>query len=252
MQQELTIALVQTDLIWKDKSANLAAIRQFVLNEQESVDIFMLPEMFSTAFCVDDMSLAEDINGPTLQWMQQLAAEKNAAVCGSILFMENEHYFNRFFWVEPDGQRHTYDKRHLFSLVGEEKQLTKGTTKLLIHYKGWNLQPFICYDLRFPAWCQNDDHADVQLYVANWPKKRIHHWKALLQARATENQCYVVAVNRTGLDFSGNEHNGCSAVFDFAGQPLCMVEDKNGITIVKLSKEAINQHLLRYPFWKDR
>ncbi len=130
MQQELTIALVQTDLIWKDKSANLAVIRQFVLNEQESVDIFMLPEMFSTAFCVDDMSLAEDINGPTLQWMQQLAAEKNAAVCGSILFMENEHYFNRFFgWNRMVDATPTI-KRHL-SVLWEKKAAHQRNHKII-------------------------------------------------------------------------------------------------------------------------
>ena len=134
----------------------------------------------------------------------------------------------------------------------EEKNLTKGTSKILIVYKGWKLQPFICYDIRFPAWCQNDDNADIQLYVANWPAKRIHHWKLLLQARATENQCYVVGVNRTGDDFYGNAHNGQSAVIDYTGKEICSLGDKNGIELVKLSKENLVKHKERYPFWKDR
>lgn len=252
MQKELSIALVQNDLIWKDKEVNLSNIEKMISSIKEEVDILVLPEMFTTAFCVDDIELAEEMNGATVQWMQGIAKRINTAICGSILFKEKEHYYNRFLFVEPNGNIHHYDKYHLFSLVGEEKNLTKGASRILVSYKGWNLQPFICYDIRFPAWCQNDDNADIQLYVANWPAKRIHHWKLLLQARATENQCYVVGVNRTGDDFYGNAHNGQSAVIDYTGKEICSLGDKNGIELVKLSKENLIKHKERYPFWKDR
>jgi len=252
MNQTLSLALVQTDLVWKDKAANLSHLEKKIGSVTEAIDMFILPEMFTTAFCVDDMELAEEMNGTTVRWMQGIAKETNAAICGSILFKEEEHYYNRFLLVEPGGTIHHYDKHHLFSLVGEHTLLTKGSSKILIHYKGWTIQPFICYDIRFPAWCQNDANADLQIYVANWPQKRIHHWKLLLQARAAENQCYVAGVNRLGNDFYGNAHNGQSAVIDFAGTLLNSCDERDGIEIVSLSREALENHRTRYPFWKDR
>jgi omega-amidase len=252
MQNELNIALIQTDLVWKDRKTNLSNIEKIFSSIKEDIDIIILPEMFTTAFCVDDVRLAEDINGGTTSWMQRMAKEKNAAICGSILYKEDSHYYNRFLFVEPNGKIHFYNKHHLFSLVNEHQYLTKGNDKLVISFRGWKLQPFICYDIRFPAWCQNDDNADVQIYVANWPAKRIHHWKLLLQARATENQCYVAGVNRIGTDFYGNAHNGQSAVIDYSGKEICHLAGENGIEVVKLSKDNLENHKERYPFWKDR
>jgi predicted amidohydrolase len=252
MQNEILIALIQTDLIWKDKKANIANIEKLILSIKNKVDIIVLPEMFSTAFCVDDVSLAEDIHGETITWLKCIAKEKDVAICGSILFKEQKQYFNRFLFIEPNGNIQHYNKHHLFSLVGEDKYLTKGNEKILIDYKGWKIQPFICYDIRFPAWCANNDNADIQLYVANWPKKRSHHWKILLQARAIENQCYTIGVNRIGNDYYNNEHDGCSAVFDFAGKQISLLENTNGIEIVSLLKDELENHKKRYPFWKDR
>lgn len=252
MNAELKIALVQTDLIWKDKQTNLSSIEKLIATTTDSADIIVLPEMFTTAFCIDDMQLAETINDNTVSWMKLIAQKKNAAICGSILFKENEQYYNRFLFVEPNGNIQTYNKHHLFSLVGEQKLLTNGNEKKCIQYKGWKIQPYICYDIRFPAWCQNDDDVAIQIYVANWPQKRVHHWKLLLQARAIENQCYVVGVNRIGNDAYGNAHNGQSAAFDFSGALIGTLEDKNGIKIVTLTKELLEKHRERYPFWKDR
>ena len=252
MNKDMEIALLQPDLIWKDKAKNLNIIEKLITSIDKPVDIIALPEMFTTAFCVDDRSLAEGMEGKTVQWMNRVARIQNAAICGSILIEEGGRLFNRFLWVEANGKLTSYDKHHLFSLVGENNLLSKGMRKTVIHYKGWTIQPFVCYDLRFPAWCQNDDNADIQLYAANWPKKRIHHWKHLLQARAIENQCYVVGVNRTGMDFLGNEHDGCSSVYDYAGSRITCIEDRNGIEIVKLSKQDLENHKERYPFWKDR
>jgi len=252
MQNEIIIALIQTDLIWKDKKANLSNLENLISSIEEEIDIIVLPEMFSTAFCVDDTSLAEDIHGETVIWLKNLAKQKNTVICGSIFFKENELYFNRFLFLEPNGNMQHYNKHHLFSLVDEDKYLTKGNEKILINYKGWKIQPFICYDIRFPAWCANNDNADIQLYVANWPKKRSHHWKILLQARAIENQCYTIGVNRIGSDFYHNEHDGCSAVFDYTGTQLSLLENTNGIEIVTLSKDELEKYKKRYPFWKDR
>ncbi len=252
MNKEMKIALLQPDLIWKDKVKNLNNMEKLIASIGKPVDIIALPEMFTTAFCVDDSSLAEGMEGGTVQWMKGMARRRNAAICGSILFEEAGHLYNRFLWVEADGKLTSYDKHHLFSLVGENNLLSKGMHKTVIDYKGWTIQPFVCYDLRFPAWCQNDDNADIQLYAANWPKKRIHHWKHLLQARAIENQCYVVGVNRTGTDYFGNEHDGCSSVYDYAGNRITCIEGRNGTEIVKLSKQNLEKHKERYPFWKDR
>lgn len=252
MQNELSIALLQINLIWKDKESNLSNIRQLTDTINETVDIIVLPELFNTAFCIDDLSLAEDVNGETLQFLKSISVEKNCAVCGSFLFNENEKVYNRFFFVAENEIKYYYNKHYLFSLVGEDKLLTKGVEKIIIDYKGWKIQPFICYDIRFPAWCQNDDNADLQIYVASWPQKRIHHWQTLLQARAIENQCYTTGVNRIGSDFYGNAHNGHSSVYDFTGNKICDMQAKNGIEIVKISKVELDKHKERYPFWKDR
>ena len=252
MQNEISIALIQTDLVWKNKSANFSALEKQISTIKENVDLIVLPEMFSTAFCVDDTSMAEDINGKTIAWLKRIATEKNCAICGSILFKENELYYNRLLFVEPNGNIQHYNKHHLFSLVDEEKYLTKGIEKTLIDFKGWKIQPFICYDIRFPAWCANNDNADIQIYVANWPKKRSHHWRILLQARAIENQCYTVGVNRIGNDFYNHEHDGCSAVFDFTGNEIAMMENTNGTKIVTLSLDDLVNHKKSYPFYKDR
>ncbi len=251
MKQDLSIALVQTDLVWKNKQKNIAYINQLLETITNPIDIILLSELFNTGFCIDDLSLAEDLHGETLAFMKTVSVQKNCAVGGSFLFSENEHIYNRFFFVSANNIQH-YNKHYLFSLVGEDKLITKGTEKIIINYCGWKIQPFICYDIRFPAWCQNNDHADLQLYVASWPQKRIHHWQTLLQARAIENQCYTVGVNRIGTDFYGNLHNGHSSAYDFSGAVLCDMKDENGIKIVSLSKKTLEEHKARYPFWKDR
>ena len=252
MKNILSIALVQIDLKWKDKSANFSTIQKLVDELNNPVDLLILPELFNTAFCIDDLSLAEDRHGETLAFMQSISKQKKCIVAGSFLFKEDENVFNRLFFVLENEIKGHYDKHYLFSLVGEDILWTRGTNKVILEYNGWKIQPFICYDLRFPAWCQNNDHADIQLYVASWPQKRIHHWQALLQARAIENQCYVIGVNRVGADFYGNEHNGHSVVYDFTGNLVLDMADKSGIEIVKITKDTLDLHKIRYSFWKDR
>lgn len=249
---DISIVLVQTNLIWKDKIANLSNIKTWINTIEQPIDIIVLPELFNTAFCIDDMNLAEDEYGETLTFMKVVSIEKNCAICGSFLFKEDDKVYNRFFFVAENKILNQYNKHYLFSLVGEDKLLTKGNSKVVITYKNWKIQPFICYDIRFPAWCQNNDNADVQIYVASWPQKRIHHWQTLLQARAIENQCYTIGVNRIGNDYYENAHNGHSMVYDFTGNLMIDMQDVNGIEIVTLSKEKLVQHKQRYPFWQDR
>lgn len=254
MDKSLRIALVQPDLAWKDKVQNLALLETMLLDEHYQADIFILPELFNTAFCVDDPKLAEAENGNTVAWMQQQAKLKNAVICGSILIREKKKIYNRFLWVDKNGIQYRYDKHHLFSLVNENGSnlIYPGNNKISISYDKWEIQPFICYDLRFPAWCQNDQNAQVQIFVASWPQKRIHHWMTLLQARAIENQCYTIGVNRIGEDGHGHLHNGHSCSFDYKGDLLCDMQEKNGIEIVALSKEKLEKYRNQYPFWKDR
>lgn len=252
MHNELNIAIIQTNLIWKDKIANLSTIKTLILSIKENVDLIVLPELFNTAFCIDDLNLAEDENGETVTFLKEISVLKNCAICGSILFKENDKIYNRFLFVHENKIRHHYNKHYLFSLVGEDNLLEKGNEKTVIHFSGWIIQPFICYDIRFPAWCQNNDNADIQIYVASWPKKRAHHWTTLLQARAIENQCYSIGTNRIGTDFYNNEHNGCSAVFDFTGNPLLLMENTTGVEIITLNKTDLENHKKWYPFWKDR
>ena len=251
-QNEINIALVQTDLAWKDKVANLNKIGQLVMTIKEPIEMIVLPELFNTAFCVDDSSLAENMHGESISFLKEISKQQNCAICGSLLIHESEKVYNRFVFVVDGEILFTYDKHYLFSLVIENQFLQAGAQKVTHKYKGWKIQPFICYDLRFPAWCQNNELADIQIYVASWPTKRIHHWQTLLRARAIENQCYTVGVNRTGKDGYGNAHNGHSCVFDFTGNTCCDMTEKNGIEIVKLSATALSEHKERYPFWKDR
>lgn len=252
MEESLQIAMVQPDLFWKDKEQNSEMLEQMLMQHHAFADIFVLPELFNTAFCVDDKSLAESEKGKSVKWMQKLAKYKEAVIAGSILIREDKKIYNRFLWVDKDGIQYHYDKHHLFSLVNEAKHITAGKKHTLIRYKGWKIQPHICYDLRFPAWCQNNLHVDLQIYIASWPQKRVHHWKTLLRARAIENQCFVLGVNRIGKDGYEHLHNGHSCAFDFKGDLLCDMQDKNGIEIVELNKTALKSYRRYYPFWKDR
>ena len=219
MMNELRICLVQADLAWENRNQNLAHLRQMV-EQSPSTDIVFLPEMFASGFTMNAAACAETADGDSVRWMKDLARGQNCAVTGSLIIAENGRYYNRLFWVEPDGKTLTYNKRHLFSLAGEEKVFTRGTENILIEYKGWRIRPQICYDLRFPVWARNTDNYDLLYYVANWPERRVKHWQQLLIARAIENQSYVVGVNRVGNDGNGIEHSGHSAVIDAMGERL--------------------------------
>src|SRR5205085_2232368 len=190
--EDLRITLVQTNLHWENKKENLRLFSALIKNIKEKTDIITLPEMFSTGFTMNASNLYGGMNDEAVQWMRDIATEKNCVVTGSLIIGENGKYYNRLVWMTPDGID-TYDKRHLFSLAKEDDTFTPGNKKIIKTVKGWKILPLVCYDLRFPVWSRrtDDENYDLIIYVANWPERRVHAWKQLLMARAIENQCYV-------------------------------------------------------------
>lgn len=225
----LNIAAIQTYLHWEEKGKNLHMLSERIKAYEEPADVFILPEMFSTGFSMNAAKLAEPSNGPTLNWMRALAGLKNAAITGSIIVEENGLFFNRMYWVNPDGTSFHYDKRHLFRMAGEDRFYAPGRQRLIIEYNNWKICLMVCYDLRFPVWSRNrfrniegtmDAEYDLLIYVANWPERRSHAWKTLLMARAIENQAYVIGVNRVGNDVNFIYHSGDSGVYNFKGEVI--------------------------------
>jgi omega-amidase len=209
--------------------------------------------MFSSGFTMKPAANANTIDGEAVKWMHKLAREQNAAVTGSLVIEQNGNYYNRLFFVEPNGKQHTYNKRHLFTLAGEEKVYTGGNSRIIIDYKGWRIMPQVCYDLRFPVWCRNDVDYDLIYFVANWPERRSYHWRQLLLARAIENQAYCIGVNRVGDDGNGIYHSGDSAAIDPLGEYLSDIKPGESTTeIVTLKKSRIEQVRSRFGFLKDQ
>lgn len=251
----LTFTLIQTALHWEDSSANLAMLGQKIMGIKERTEIVVLPEMFSTGFSMRPSALAETMEGETVQWMKRMAATRKIILTGSVIIEENGHYYNRLLWVLPDGKTGVYDKRHRFAFAGEDKEYTAGNKRLIAQVKGWKINLQVCYDLRFPVWArqqgENEPEYDVLLYVANWPERRSHAWKTLLAARAIENQCYVVGVNRVGDDGNGIHHSGDSMVIDALGETLYHQAETEDIHTITLNKETLNETRARLPFLKD-
>lgn len=248
----LNITLVQSPLVWENMDANLQHFDQVLNTLQKSTDLVVLPEMFNTGFTMNAIQVAEKMGGKTHLWMQRKAHELQAVVTGSIVIEEGEKYFNRLIWMMPDGSFHTYDKRHLFRMAKEHKTYTAGNKQLIINYKGWNICPLVCYDLRFPVWSRNvGNEYDLLIYVANWPKVRNYIWSGLLQARAMENLSYVAGVNRVGSDDKGFDYSGDSTLIDFAGKPIWALSEQQGVYTHQLSKTDLEQFRNRFPAWMD-
>lgn len=256
MNGPLRITLMQTELLWENIEGNLRLLGQ-ELEEVGETDLIVFPEMFTTGFTMDPKALAEEMNGPTVSWMQERATEKGAVVCGSIIVKESGHFHNRFVAAYPDGHLVLYDKKHLFTLAGEDVPYTAGHKRVLFEVNGWKILPLICYDLRFPVWARSQKSGqeaweyDLLLYVANWPKPRINAWDTLLKARAIENQAYCVGVNRIGTDANGLEYVGHSAVYDFAGEAVLSPWESARQKKVALNKRDMAQFRERLPFQKD-
>ena len=214
----MNITLIQADLVWIDPAANRNRFEREIFAVGET-DLVVLPEMFPTGFCTRPREAAEPDGGPTLAWMRRTARKKGAALAGSVAVEQDGRYFNRFYFVRPDGATVHYDKRHLFTYGGEHKEYTGGDRRVIAEYKGWRILLQVCYDLRFPVWSRNRDDYDMILYVASWPTPRVEAWNALLKARAIENVCYVAGVNRVGDDPNCN-YCGGTVLLDFLGKPL--------------------------------
>jgi omega-amidase len=248
----LTVTLVQTPLVWEDIDANLAFINSRIDEIDVPTDLIVLPEMFSTGFSMNARTLAEEMSGKAVTWMRNKAAEKGAVITGSVMVADGGRYFNRLFWARPQGDLATYDKRHLFRFGGEEKIFTPGRNRLTMEIKGWRVRPFICYDLRFPIWIRNLNLAyDLAVFVANWPARRAAHWRALLRARAIENQTFVAAVNRVGIDGNGFEYSGHSALIDPAGRVLFEEKNTTCTRTLQLEYKTLTDCRSRFPAWMD-
>ncbi len=219
MSIPITISLIQADLRWEDPKANLRRFKK-ILDELPPTDLVILPELFTTGFTMNVESNAEDVDGPGVYWMKEMASKYSTAVCGSLIIVEESNYYNRLLFVTPEGIIGQYDKRHLFRMGDEHRNFTTGRERVVIGYKGWRILPQICYDIRFPVWSRNNNDYDLLINVANWPASRKNVWNTLLAARAIENQCYVVGLNRVGVDGTGLDHCGNSMLIDYKGRTI--------------------------------
>lgn len=255
--QDLKVTLFQVKQEWEDKEVNLTHFNQ-LLNELENpTDLIVFPEMFQTAFTMNAKGMGETMDGPSLNWLKQKSREKDAAIVASLIIEENGHYFNRMVFVTPDLQVQHYDKRKLFTLANEDEHYTSGDKNTILEYKGWKLLLQVCYDLRFPEIARNRvsekkfDY-DAIIYVANWPEKRSLHWKVLLQARAIENQCYVIGVNRVGEDANNLVYSGDSCLIS----PLGELEQYHAFDEIIMSDmlevEVLRETRARLPFLRDQ
>lgn len=256
--QDLTVTLIQSDLLWEDREKNKEAFAERLASIDRPTDLILLPEMFTTGFAMEPHQLAEPMEGPTMQWMHEMATTKNSVLAGSIIIKEKEKFYNRLIWMRPDGSYDFVDKKHLFTFAGENKHYTPGNKKLLVELKGWKIMPLICYDLRFPVWSKNRYKADsgfdydCMINVANWPEKRSHVWRILLMARALENQSYVIGINRIGTDGNKIGYSGDSAVISPKGENLSnMTPYKEQIETVVMSRTGLDTFRDNFRPWAD-
>lgn len=253
MSEKLKIAFIQANLKWEDSEANRQLFSEEIAKISEETDLIILPEMFTTGFSMNAEKLAEPTDGPTLKWMREQAKKKQAAVTGSVIISENGNYYNRLFFVFPDGKYQLYDKRHTFTLAKEDETYTAGRERLIVRYKDWKICPLICYDLRFPVWARNTEDYDLLIYVANWPEKRVNAWDALLKARAIENMSYCIGLNRTGEDGDGYVYNGHSATYDVLGKELTPLDRAEEFTAeITIDKTSLYDTRKKLKFLQDR
>lgn len=244
-------ALVQSDLVWEDPGKNRRYFSELLKPLAGSVDLVVLPEMFTTGFTMNPENMPGEEGLRTLDWMLEQSSRLNAALTGSTVFSEEGRYYNRLFFATPDGRYEVYDKRHTFTLAGEDKVYTRGTGRLQLDFRGFTFCPLICYDLRFPVWSRNTGGYDVLLYVANWPTPRVAAWDTLLRARAIENMSYVLGVNRIGSDPNGLAYSGHTAAYDSLGNRLAFAEGEE-ILRVSLRKSHLRETRDSLRFLQDR
>ena len=252
VSKELKIALLQSDLVWENPTINRIKFQEQIKNIKEPVDLIVLPEMFTTGFTMNAKVVAEAMSGKTVLWMQKLAKEKKTAISGSIIICENNQHYNRLLFVHPSGKTEIYNKKHTFTLAGEEKVYTAGNKKLIVEYLGWKICPLICYDLRFPVWARNTKNYDVLLFVASWPATRINAWDTLLKARAIENMSFTIGVNRIGEDANNYLYPGHSSAYDCLGNELCKNINEKSILVITLNKDSQEKVRRKLNFLNDR
>jgi predicted amidohydrolase len=262
--ESLSITLIQTELYWENPSENIRMLDEKIRSVSKT-QIVVLPEMFSTGFSMKPHVVAERMDGPCMNWMKKISADKKIILTGSLAIEENGKYYNRMIWMMPDGNYGFYDKRHLFAYSGEDKVFTPGTKRFITSVNGWRILLQVCYDLRFPVWGRQQTRTgsesinvnkssheyDAIIYVANWPQVRSHPWKILLAARAMENQCYVIGVNRTGKDGNDIMYSGDSMIIDPSGEILQHKTGSEEIFTTVLSRDVLNEFRNKYPFIND-
>lgn len=259
--QDLKILCLQTDIVWEQPAKNRELLEIKILNHVEEHDLILLPETFNTGFPIFPSYISEPPDGESIQWMARMSKQTNAVVAGTLLIEDNDIVTNRLVWMRPDGSYETYDKRHVFSMAGEDKKITAGKKHLIVELKGWKIKPMICYDLRFPVWAknridENGDYAyDLALFLANWPALRSYPWRQLLIARAIENLAYMIGVNRVGHDPGGKYYDGYSLVVDQEGKILEEAnEGKERAITAELSYEKLQAFRQKFnvgPDWDE-
>ena len=252
---KLHCSLIQADLVWENKTANLQKMEEMIAGLPAPRELVILPEMFATGFSMRPQQLGESLEGTIVSWMKRVAQQYRIILAGSVIITEGERHYNRLIWMQPDGKFTHYDKRHRFAFAGEHEQFTAGNHRLVTQANGWKIHWQICYDLRFPVWARQQSGSapeyDLLVYVANWPARRAHAWKSLLVARAIENQCYVIGVNRVGEDGNAIAHSGDSMVIDPLGNVVVHLPEKEMSETVVLDKSTVDEVRTKFPFWKD-
>lgn len=249
----MRLTIIQDEIHWADKTANLQKVENQLKALAGTTDLVVLPEMFTTGFCTDELHLAEGLDGQTVHTLRRCASDFQLAIVGSFIATENNQHFNRAFFVLPTGEFQWADKRHLFSMGGEHKHFAGGNQRMIVNYKGFNICVLVCYDVRFPVWARNvNNEYDLLVYVANFPERRIDAWDILLKARAVENQAYVCGVNRVGVDGLGIAYNGHSVLLDYQAKPLIEFgENESAIKTYEIDKALIDKFRQKFAFWRD-
>lgn len=258
MLDNLRVSMVQASTLWHDAQGNRALYGELIRQCPET-DLIVLPETFLSGFSNNTREFAERMDGAGMQWLAQMARQKQCVITGSIAVHDGDKLLNRLVWMRPDGDFALYDKRHLFRMAGEHERYGSGTDRLVVELNGWRICPLICYDLRFPVFSRNrfagksadGRDYDLLLYVANWPAARAYPWKTLLRARAIENLSYCVGVNRVGVDGNGIAYQGESVALDFLGQPLVEMDADPGVSSAVLSATSLAEHRQRFPAFLD-
>ena len=249
----MDITLIQSKLYWENKEQNVAHFEQLINGIEEHTDLIILPEMFATGFTMNASTYAEKMNGKVIDWMKKTSSKKKASLCGSLIIEDDNKYYNRFIFIEPNGNIHHYDKRHLFRMGEENDHYSRGNGRIIIEQNGFKIFPVVCYDLRFPVWLRRTKEFDYDLMivVANWPERRNLAWKNLLQARAIENQTYVAGVNRVGEDGSVMYHSGDTTLIDPKGEIICQTAHDAFVKTFTINKTMLDEWRGSFPVIED-